>query len=242
MTNTNTLTPIQLAYVNNNLALAQFLAHKYWPKIRKYVDFDEALQAAYMGLIDAASKFDADAVNQDDLEATSRHPSGKAFSGYAGIRIVGVILDLAHKYDRVPKRQRQLYNKMIPHRTLPIEEIAVHVGLSPDQVHAILIAVEQASVSLDESLGDDLGSLHEIIPSAVSDTEHDALIRIAQRAVYEVFTKDLTSVQQELVKLVVYDGLSVSGAASLIGMSASRATAAYKDAVIRMYDVVKQFI
>mgnify|MGYP002624191926 CR=1 FL=1 len=65
--------------ITNHIPLANKLAWKKWKKTPKCVDIEELQSAAYMGLVDAAEKF------QEDRDVT--------FGSYARILIQGAICD-----------------------------------------------------------------------------------------------------------------------------------------------------
>lgn len=146
MTIEDQLTPYQKALVELNLDLAHHLALVAWRRSREEMEKYEVVGVAYQGLISAAITFDPSLVSPETLA------NGKAFAGFARLRINGAIMDWQRSRDHVPKRQRKAYKEL--QRAgwgsgKTIEQLAVELSLDPDKIREIIQSVETISVSLD---------------------------------------------------------------------------------------------
>lgn len=97
------------------------------------VDMDDLLQAGMIGLLEAAANFDAG--------------RGASFETWAGIRIRGAMLDEVRKVDWTPRSVHRRWRRVSEAmreieaetgRAAEGDEIALRLGLSLDEYHAVL--------------------------------------------------------------------------------------------------------
>lgn len=146
MTIEDQLTPFQKNLVEQNLDLARYLGLVAWRRSRQEMEKYEVVGIAYQGLISAALTFDPTLVSPETLE------NGKAFAGFARLRINGAILDWQRSRDHVPKRQRKAYKDLQRAgwgNGKTIDQLAEELKLDPDKVRETIQSVEAISVSLD---------------------------------------------------------------------------------------------
>lgn len=119
--------------ITDNLTLVKRIAHHIMAKLPPNIELDDLIQAGMLGLIEAASHYDA-----------SR---GASFETYAGIRIRGAILDEVRKSDWTPRSVHRRYRYITEAIALletetgqhPSEQqIADHLDMPLEEYHAIL--------------------------------------------------------------------------------------------------------
>jgi RNA polymerase sigma factor for flagellar operon FliA len=134
--------------VSKHIGLVKRIAYHLAARLPSSVEIDDLLQSGMIGLLEAASKFDA-----------SR---GASFDTYAGIRIRGAMLDDVRKQDWTPRSVHQKHRKVSETvRAIEAEtgrpahgtEVAARLGVSIDDYHDILRDTAQCRLfSLDETL------------------------------------------------------------------------------------------
>ncbi|MEL7296436.1 MAG: RNA polymerase sigma factor FliA [Pseudomonadota bacterium] len=112
--------------ITDNLVLVKRIAHHIMAKLPPNIELDDLIQAGMLGLIEAASHYDA-----------SR---GASFETYAGIRIRGSILDEVRKSDWTPRSVHRRYR----HITDAIAKLETETGEHPTE--------QQVADSLDMPL------------------------------------------------------------------------------------------
>jgi RNA polymerase sigma factor for flagellar operon FliA len=76
--------------IEANLDLAHKAAHLVWPRVREYVELEELISLAQMGLTEAAARFDPDA--------------GVPFRSFAWYRVHGAVMDGLRRATHLPRR------------------------------------------------------------------------------------------------------------------------------------------
>ncbi len=119
--------------VTEHVELVNRIAHHLAARLPATVDVNDLIQSGMVGLLEAASNFDA-----------SR---GASFETYAGIRIRGAMLDDIRKHDWTPRSVHHKYRRITEAinsiegdtgRAATAEEVAKRVGISIDEYHKIL--------------------------------------------------------------------------------------------------------
>ena len=112
--------------ITDNLVLVKRIAHHIMAKLPPNIELDDLIQAGMLGLIEAASHYDA--------------TRGASFETYAGIRIRGSILDEVRKSDWTPRSVHRRYR----HITDAIAKLETETGAHPTE--------QQVADSLDMPL------------------------------------------------------------------------------------------
>ncbi len=133
--------------VSQHAALVKRIAFHLVNRMPASVQVDDLIQAGMVGLLEAASHFDAS--------------QGASFETYAGIRIRGAMLDEIRRLDWTPRsvhrKSRAVSEAM---RKLEVElgrdptdqEIATELGVSLDEYHQILVDANSSRVFSTEAL------------------------------------------------------------------------------------------
>ena len=135
------------------------LKKKYIPLVRKIVarifcrlpdkiEFNELFSAGILGLIDAATKFEAS--------------KGEDFQAYAEFRIKGAILDDLRSRDFIPRQQRKKYKEIEQEKIkiesemgkkITLEDLSSYIKIPVDELEKIYLTVE---ASVHSELNDDI--------------------------------------------------------------------------------------
>ena len=118
--------------ITQHVELVKRIAHHLAARLPSTVDVNDLTQSGMVGLLEAASNFDA-----------SR---GASFETYAGIRIRGAMLDDIRKHDWTPRSVHHKYRRVteaineIEGETGEAnpEDVAVRLGISIDEYYKIL--------------------------------------------------------------------------------------------------------
>lgn len=221
------LTSDQNHLIETHVALAQRIANRFWHKTGGAVEMDELLSVAYQGLTTAALRFDENYRPPND----PAYVPFLAFGPFARVRITGAIQDWLRAIDHVPRRQRKTYKDIrdLP-QGRPVEETAAMLGISPDRVRAVVLAVESPPVSLESIEGD-------VSHHTGSNTETDAAARAIQRAM-AACVSEMPSFKKSVVVMRYYLGLDFSRISAELGSSLSSVKVAHQEAVLDIHSVM----
>jgi RNA polymerase sigma factor (sigma-70 family) len=179
----NKMTPYQSDLVANNKGLAEHLANVAWNQNKHELDRDEVVSIAYLGLCAAALMYNprAHGMSEETIE------NGKAFAGYARIKINGAILDWQKSNDYVPRRSRQLYRDLVAlgygSTDISFEELAEAKGESVEKIKSVLLAVASTTGSLDTDV------LPEGELTSPQNVESEAVVTEILTATSEAFSR-----------------------------------------------------
>ena len=214
--------------------LVKYVAGRVAVGLPQNVEQADLVSYGIFGLIDAIEKFDP--------------ARGYKFETYAIARIKGAILDELRSIDWVPRSVRakarsleKAYAKLEAqlHRTPTDDELAAELGMSEEQLHAILSQISFVGlVALDEmlSVGGDRGeslSLGDTIadgndgPVAAYEVEEmrhilaDAINRMPER-------------EKIVLTLYYYEGLTLAEIGQVLGVTESRVCQIHTKAVLQL--------
>lgn len=229
------LTPAQRKLVEENVALAQFLAHRRWEMAPNFLDLEELIALAYQGLVTAAIRFDPERpdISPGDLD------NGKAFSGFARQRILGSILDWQKKdADHVPRSYRADYKHLqrsgYPEKEKNYKALSLLTGLTEDRIRLVVAAVERMPVSLDQ-LAADVGD--SMTPESSQNVEESVLARAISGAVASRIGR-MTELQQTVLALKYYLALDLQEISKMLKVSASAVKEAHNTALTEALDAM----
>ena len=204
------------------------LVQESWPLVRRValqvasrlptqVELSDLTQAGFLGLLDAASRYD--------------EAKGVRFSTYAELRIRGSILDGLRELDWVPRsvrRRRRELEAAVGRLEARLErapnetELAIELGLSVSDLGRIEPVAEMVETT------DELDSLvrdpHAIDPHEV--LAHRELFRILVDAI-----DSLNEKERLVMTLYYYEGLTMKGVGEVLGVNESRVSQIHKKAV-----------
>lgn len=209
--------------------LAKAIAKRTHSRLPRGVDLDDLISTAIMGLIEAVERYD---------------PSrGVAFESYAKHRIQGAILDSLRATDWVPRAvrrradlvegaRRELRSTLGRMPTIP--EIAAHLDLRVDEIHALLQNTDtRPLLSLDVPIDEEGGTP---LCDLVSDDHTPDLGVEAQQMRTQALKAIEELPERERVALVLFyfHELSLKEVGTVLGVSESRACQLNAQAIKRL--------
>jgi RNA polymerase sigma factor for flagellar operon FliA len=222
-------------------------------RLPSYIQREDLLGVAAIGLMDAATKFDAE--------------RGSRFSSYAEFRIRGAILDELRQLDPMPRMLRSRAKKMektISSLTIDFgrkpedDEVANAMGLKLNKYHEMLLLIEQSStisyveeipqgqegqvktesasfaVSTSGVLGDE-GSRR--MKSPLSSILQQEEIHLLAEAVSKMDARD-----QLVLSLHYQEEYNFRQIAEILGLTESRVSQLHKGAVVVLRDRITRMV
>ncbi len=211
----------------DNIALVKRIAQHLAARLPASVDIDDLLQAGMVGLLEAASNFDA-----------SR---GASFETYAGIRIRGAMLDDIRKHDWTPRSVHHKYrqvaeaiNQIESETSKAAEplEVAERLGISVDEYHKILAdSASSRLFSLEETI-EDPG--HRAPPKSASATPEQELADVQFREGLAAAIGTLPEREQLVLSLYYEQELNLKEIGAVLEVTESRVCQIHGQAVMRL--------
>lgn len=204
------------------------LVHESWPLVRRValqvasrlpaqVELSDLTQAGFLGLLDAASRYDA--------------AKGVRFSTYAELRIRGSILDGLRELDWVPRSVRRRRREL----EAASGRLEARLGRAPSET--------ELAVELDLSVSD-LGRIEPVAEMVETTDELDSLVRdphaidphevLAHRELFRILVDaidSLTEKERLVMTLYYYEDLTMKGVGEVLGVNESRVSQIHKKAV-----------
>jgi len=214
--------------ITENVSLVKRIAHHLSARLPDNVDLDDLMQAGMIGLLEAASNFDAS--------------KGASFDTYAGIRIRGSMLDEVRKQDWTPRsvyRKQREVSAMIQSieadtgRAAEPQEIAEGLGISLDDYFEILRDTAGCRLfSLEESM-DDSGYGRDL-PRSNTATPEQELRHTQQQIEVEKAIQRLPEREQLVLSLYYERELNLKEIGEVLGVSESRVCQIHSQAALRL--------
>lgn len=218
--------------IREHMPLVELIVQRMVPQVPSFMTKEDMTSAAMVGLIDAANKFDSS--------------KGAKFKTFAEYRVRGAILDEMRKLDWFSRsmrdKQNQLTQAMVKlERKLgrsPEElEMAVEMGMSMDEYHALLIQVSHLGcVSLHETLdhteegSNFLDNLEDISGPAPTDLiEKEELTHLMADILEELSEKE-----RLVIALYYYEELTQKEIAEVIEVSEGRVSQLHSQALLKL--------
>jgi RNA polymerase sigma factor for flagellar operon FliA len=218
--------------ISGNISLVKRIAHHLAARLPESVELDDLMQAGMIGLLEAASNFDA-----------SR---GASFDTYAGIRIRGSMLDEVRKQDWTPRsvyRKQREVSEMIRSieaetgRPAEAREVATGLGISLQEYFEILRDTAGCRLfSLDETQ-DESGYGREI-PSSSTATPDQELNHVQQKQKITDAILKLPEREQLVLSLYYERELNLKEIGEVLGVSESRVCQIHSQAALRLRSMV----
>jgi RNA polymerase sigma factor for flagellar operon FliA len=188
----------------------------------RHADRDELMQAAALGLVEAACRFD-----------TSR---GVPFERWASVRIRGAVVDAVRDRDMAPRGLRSAAREVEEARAAlqrdhgrqpTTEELATRVGMTPQQINALAGRVHRSMVlSLDAPTGGATGDTMETLGSTVIDEAQLQPIELLEQREQNAYLGDALACLPERLRTIVsgyfLEGRTSAELAEELGVTESR--------------------
>jgi len=227
--------PTQDELVVQNLSLVKRIAFHLSARMPSSVDIDDLIQAGMLGLIEAASSFDAG--------------RGASFETYAGIRIRGAMIDDIRRHDWTPRSVHHKYRQVAEAihavearegRAAEPSEVADHLGIELDEYHRILRDSASCRLcSLEDSLGDS-GTGRD--PAAAAGDGPDEVFSRNQFAEQLAAAIDELPEREKLVLSLYYErDLNLKEIGAVLDVSESRVSQIHGQAVLRLRRVTESW-
>lgn len=214
--------------VSENIGLVKRIAYHLVTRLPSTIELNDLLQTGMIGLLEAASNFDA-----------SR---GASFDTYAGIRIRGAMLDEVRRHDWTPRSVHQKQRKVAATiRKIEAEtgqpaagpEIAAELGISLEDYHDILRDTAGCRLfSLDETM--DESSYGREAPASKTDTPAQAFGRAQLRKEIAQAIENLPEREQLVMSLYYERDLNLKEIGEILDLSESRVCQIHGQALIRL--------
>jgi RNA polymerase sigma factor for flagellar operon FliA len=209
------------ALIETNLPLVQHVLWQIAASFPRHTDRDELAQAASLGLVEAAHRFDP--------------ARGVPFERWAAVRIRGAILDSVRALDFAPRSLRVASRQLEEARSglmcelgrTPTErETAARLGMSADELADVRARVHRALVlSLDAPSGSDDDGDQMTISDVVCDRDPGALEQLESQEL-SAYLDDAVRLLPERLRDVItgyfVDGRTSADTAEELGVTESR--------------------
>lgn len=207
-------------------ALVKRIAFHLINRMPASVQVDDLIQAGMLGLLEAASHFDAS--------------QGASFETYAGIRIRGSMIDEIRKLDWTPRSVHRKY-RAVTEAIRKIEnekgidasdkEIARELGISLSEYHHILIDSNNARLSSMEALQEQ-GDYQ--LPQSGDNTPFDSLSDSEYQHKLAESIHSLPDKEQLVMSLYYHDELNFREIGLILDVSESRVCQIHGQAMLRV--------
>lgn len=232
------LTEEETALITNNVALAKFLFHKQWARLKNRADYgidaNDLLSQAYYGLVRAAMRYRAYGEERNYSEESIA--SGRYFSTFARKFIIGQMLDALRKMDHVHPLVRKDY-KILVSSGLGIDgktadELSDDTGLSTERITKVVRAVRSKPVNLedvsgDQTVGDQLTGTENVEESAIETSLREAWVERWD---------SLEDRQRVIIALKYYVGMELPDIAEEMGEGLSSVRKLHTEALLDIHD------
>lgn len=212
--------------VTRHAALVKRIAFHLINRMPSSVQVDDLIQAGMLGLLEAASNFDAG--------------QGASFETYAGIRIRGAMLDELRRQDWTPRSVHRKYREVTDViRRIENEkgsdasdqEIAQELGISLTDYHRILVDSNSAKLFSVDAL-DEKGD-HQL-PQSDNNTPFDSVNDLEYQQLLVKSIGDLPEKEQLVMSLYYDDELNFREIGQVLDVSESRVCQIHGQAVMRI--------
>lgn len=221
---------------NHNIKARNFLISKYLylakyvsSKIPRYTDiytYEDIIQWACIGLIDAIERFEPD--------------RGIKFETYAISRIKGEIYDNIRKispnYSKMKKKIENAYEKLfkLKGRNPTISEIAEEMGISVKQAKRLIQNYSPVFIiSLDDLIK---SKIFNKIQKADAST-----LLFEEKDVLSESIKKLSKREKEIITLYYYEGLTFKEIADILKVSEGRISQIHTMVILHLKQILKNY-
>lgn len=207
--------------IERNLPLVHHVLYQIAAHYPRHADRDELAQAATLGLVEAAHRFDPD--------------RGVPFERWASLRIRGAIVDAVRALDFAPRSLRAAARDMEEARTALMNELgrtptaaetARRLGVPERDIHQLQGRVHRALVlSLDAPCGEDDGDQMSLADGIVETADVDPAEILAARETHS-YLRDAVGLLPDRLRTVIsgyfLEGRTSADIAAELGVTESR--------------------
>lgn len=211
------------ALLAHHMPYARVIAGKlYAGRTHDDIEFDDYLQYASVGLLEALDRYEPE--------------RGAQFRTYASTRMMGAVLD---GLERLSERQQQIaLRQRLRAREARAASLAQDVGAARDAV----LLQQMANVGIGLALGillDGMGMIESDTPLVVPGPYEGVALRQMQRRVRDL-VKDLPDPERRIVRHHYLQGLPFDEIAEQMGLSKGRISQLHKRAIERLRCALKE--
>lgn len=234
------LTPEEKALVQDNVALAQFLFHQQWSRLRRRADYgidpDDLLSQAYYGLIRAALRYRD--YGEEKGYSEESISTGKFFGVFARKSIIGQMLDHLRKIDHVHTLVRKDYKAVMEKGFASGKsesQIAEETGLTVERVQKVVRMVQSKPVNLEDSLS---GSPDQTVGEGISarGSVESSALEASLREAWVARWESLPDLHRVVISLKYFIGLELPEIAEETGESLVNIRAVHKEALLEIHE------
>jgi RNA polymerase sigma factor FliA len=219
------------AVILANLPMVRFIARRIHEKLPQYVNLEDLVSAGVLGLIDAASKFDATKKTQ--------------FRTYAQFRIKGAILDSLRDVDWGPRELRRK-GRVIEETIRVLTAKLGRAPLEPEMAEELGQSLEEYQNTLTDLNGLEMGSLHvqrndssgtEEVAYVAGPPEEDPLflcMREEMRDRLQVAIEELPMNERLVLTLYYYEELTMREIGLVLDVTTSRVSQIRVSAILHL--------
>lgn len=213
--------------IHDHLGLAKAIAVQNWQTATYALELDEMKSFAYLGLVDAANRWEKYCEKNDYDPAAVEY-----FKVFAARRIHGTIRDGIRQNDWATRTLRDKAKRLKlagQDDGLSAEQLAEKAGMSLKEVNATIHRMASRPVSLEGELpnGDSTGVAYaDPVSTEGTGFQNDMLARASE--VIRALPQD----QQVVLALHYYEALEIRSVAQELGITESRASQLHTKAVL----------
>ena len=219
------------------LPLVKFVAHRIASRLPSHVDVDDLIHSGILGLMDAVGKFEPDRQVK--------------FKTYAEQRIRGAILDGLRDLDWVPRSLRRkkkdietAYHLLEQQhgRAATDEEVALHLGLSLDELHHSLDELKGVTLGafVDAGENGDGENLISFVPDPDGENPHILLQAREVRDILKTAVDRLPTKERFVVQLYYFEELTMKEIGTLLNITESRVSQLHTKSMLRLRGKLKE--
>ena len=210
------------------MPLVKYFANKYIKYIPYELEFDDLVNAGFVGLMEAFNKYDK--------------TKGVKFLTYAEYRIIGAMMDEVRKFQKISRkgleRKRMLENSYVNVQvnkkgTVEAEEISEYLSISIDEYYKILYETELGFVSMDN---DEYYPLKEISCDCLTPEEY--VVVVDSRKVVSRSISYLSEKEKEVIFMRFYRNMTLKEVSDKLDCSLSTVFNIQKKALEKMKIII----
>ena len=235
------LTDFEKKLITDHVGLANSLAFQRYDSARHALDFDELKSLAYMGLVEAASRW---------MEyCASRgydHNATQYFIAYARPRIAGNIIDQLRSDDWATRALREKSKKLRQAGSdegATRAELAERTGMSEQEIHDVVAGMNKAPVSLnaidleDQDSDRKVGYHPELTSS--DNTENSTTVQELLDSFADAIL-EMPLPNRVLLALHYYQGIELKKISKILNLQDAATSKLHTDSVIKLLTFLKK--
>lgn len=215
--------------IENYLHIVKYTAERLRTRLPGSVDVNDLTSAGLFGLMDAIDKFDI-----------SRNIK---FETYCSLRIRGAIIDELRNCDWIPRSVRVKSNQINNAlnylknqlgREPTDEELAIHLDISPEELHTLYKEANASSLlSIDHVANGDNPDSH-MIEFLKAKTANEPSEIIAKRELKDLLLKDLSETEKQIIVMYYFDELTMQEIGRVLDVTESRISQIHAKLLIKL--------